>query len=166
MRHFSSDRRAGSVLLALTAVFGFLTIDYVFQPSEALRDVLNVAVYNNLMIASGLVCVALGVVGWRPGRAWGLIAAGLLVFSISDCLYLYETAVGSYTYGSPTDLGWVAGGLLLAWAAWQPRAETIDVIVEGRWLLVAPVTSGLLALGVLVYDHGRPVNPLALALAA
>jgi len=295
MRHLASDRRAGLALLALTAAFGFLAIDYVFQPSEALRHVLNVAVYNNLMIAAGLVCVArgvlrtrervawilvgaavlawgigdtvwtftvsneanppfpsyadigflsvyppayvaivlmlrarvprlhrslwldgvigglavaavgtavvfqavlrmtggssaavatnlaypladltlialvvwaLGVVGWRPGRAWGLIAAGLLVFSISDCLYLYETAVGSYVYGSPTDLGWVAGGLLLAWAAWQPRAETTDVIVEGRWLLVAPVTSGLLALGVLVYDHGRPVNMLALALAA
>jgi diguanylate cyclase (GGDEF)-like protein/putative nucleotidyltransferase with HDIG domain len=295
MRHLASDRRAGLALLALTAVFGLLAIDYVFQPSEALRHVLNVAVYNNLMIAAGLVCVArgvlrprervawilvgaavlawgigdtvwtftvsneanppfpsyadigflsvyppayvaivlmlrarvprlhrslwldgvigglavaavgtavvfqavlrmtggssaavatnlaypladltlialvvwaLGVVGWRPGRAWGLIAAGLLVFSISDCLYLYETAVGSYVYGSPTDLGWVAGGLLLAWAAWQPRAEATDVIVEGRWLLVAPVTSGLLALGVLVYDHGRPVNMLALALAA
>ena len=61
------------------------------------------------------------VTGWRPGRTWGLVAAGLLVFSISDCLYLYETAVGTYTNGSPTDLGWVAGCVLLAWAAWQPR---------------------------------------------
>src|SRR5262249_53195131 len=69
-------------------------------------------------------------------------------------------------YGSPTDLGWIAGGLLLAWAAWQPRAETTDVIVEGRSLLVAPVTFGLIALGVLVYDHVQPVNPLALALAS
>jgi two-component system, cell cycle response regulator len=295
MRHLASDRRAGSALLALTAVFGLLAVDYVFQPSESLRHVLNVGVYNNVMIAAGLVCVARGVlrrpervawvfvgvavlawgigdtvwtftvageadppfpsyadigflsvyppayvaivlmlrarvarlhaslwldgvigglavaavgtavvfqavlkmtggspaavatnlaypladltlialvvwalavVGWRPGRAWGLIAAGLLVFSISDCLYLYETAVGSYVYGSPTDLGWVAGGLLLAWAAWQPRAETTDVIVEGRSLLVAPVTFGLVALGVLVYDHVHQVNPLALALAS
>ena len=51
------------------------------------------------------------------------LAVGLLVFSISDCLYLYETALGSYTNGSPTDLGWVGGGLLLAWAAWQPAGE-------------------------------------------
>ena len=295
MRHLASDRRAGWALLALTAVFGLLAVDYIFQPSESLRHVLNVAIYNNVMIAAGLVCVArgvlrrpervawilvglavlawgvgdtvwtytvaneanppfpsyadigflsvyppayvaivlmlrarvarlhtslwldgvigglavaavgtavvfqavlrmtggspaavatnlaypladltliamvvwaLGVVGWRPGRAWGLIAAGLLVFSISDSLYLYETAVGTYVYGSPTDLGWVAGGLLLAWAAWQPRAEPTDVIVEGRALLVAPVTFGLVALGVLVCDHQWPVNPLALALAA
>ena len=295
MRHLASDRRAGWALLALTGVFALLAVDYVFQPSASLRHVLNVGVYNNVVIGAGLVCVArgvlrrqervawilvgvavlawgigdtvwtftvagdadppfpsyadigfllvyppayvglvlmlrarvarlhtslwldgvigglavaavgtavvfqavlkmtggspaavatnlaypladltlialvvwaLGVVGWRPGRAWGLIAAGLLVFSISDCLYLYETAVGSYVYGSATDLGWVAGGLLLAWAAWQPRAETTDVIVEGRSLLVAPVTFGLVALGVLVSDHASPVNPLALALAA
>jgi diguanylate cyclase (GGDEF)-like protein len=295
MRHIASDRRAGWALLALTAVFALLAFDYVFQPSAALRHVLNVAVYNNVMIGAGLACVArgalrrsdrvawilagvaviswgvgdtvwtftvanmpnppfpsyadigflcvyppaygaivlllrarvarlhtslwldgiigglavaavgtavvfqavlrvlggshaavatnlaypladltlialvvwaLGVVGWRPGRAWGLIAAGLLVFSISDCLYLYETAVGSYVYGSPTDLGWVAGGLLIAWAAWQPRAEQVDVVVEGRALLVAPVTFGVLALGVLVYDHVQRLNPLALVLAA
>src|SRR5207248_3081668 len=294
MRHLASDRRAGWALLALTALFGLLAFDYVFQPSEALRHALNLGVYNNVMIGAGLVCAArgvlrrsdrtawilagiailawgigdtvwtftvadlrdppfpsyadigflcvyppaygaillllrarigrlhsslwldgvigglgvaavgtavvfqavlkvlggspaavatnlaypladltlialvvwaLGVVGWRPGRAWGLIAAGLLVFSISDCLYLYETAVGSYVYGSATDLGWVAGGLLLAWAAWQPRAEASDVLVEGRALLVAPVTFGLVALGVLLYDHVRPLNPLALVLA-
>jgi diguanylate cyclase (GGDEF)-like protein len=95
-----------------------------------------------------------------------LIAAGLLVFSVSDCLYLYETAVGSYVSGTPTDLGWIAGGLLLAWAAWQPRVEAADVVVEGRSLLVAPVTFGLVALGVLVYDHVHPVNALALSVAS
>jgi diguanylate cyclase (GGDEF)-like protein len=295
MRQLASDRRAAWALLALTALFGLLAFDYVLQPGEALRHVLNIGVYNNVMIGAGLVCVArgvlrrserlawilvgvavlswgigdtvwtftvanlddppfpsyadigflgvyppayvaivlllrgrvgrlhaslwldgiigglavaavgtavvfqavlkmlggspaavatnlaypladltlialvvwaLGVVGWRPGRAWGLIAAGLLVFSVSDCLYLYETAVGSYVYGSATDLGWVAGGLLLAWAAWQPRAEASDVLVEGRALLVAPVTFGLLALGLLVYDHVHPLNVLALVLAS
>ena len=75
----------------------------------------------------GMVVWALAVTGWRPGRTWGLVAAGLLVFSISDCLYLYQTAVGTYSNGSPTDLGWVAGCVLLAWAAWQPRtAEPAD----------------------------------------
>jgi diguanylate cyclase (GGDEF)-like protein len=295
MRQLASDRRAGWVLLALTALFGLLAFDYVLQPSDALRHVLNVGVYNNVMIGAGLVCVARGllrrserlawvlvgvavvswgvgdtiwtftvadmedppfpsladvgflgvyppayaaivlllrgrigrlhsslwldgiigglavaavgtavvfqavlkilggspaavatnlaypladltlialvvwalaVVGWRPGRAWGFIAAGLLVFSVSDCVYLYQTAVGSYVYGSATDLGWLAGGLLLAWAAWQPRAEATDVLVEGRALLVAPVSFGLLALAVLIYDHVQPLNALALSLAS
>src|SRR3954463_8489249 len=232
----SFARSAAISLWALTAVFAFVASEYVFQYSEQVRHVLNVGVYNNVMIAAGLACIARGIVqrverlawiligfavlawgvgdtiwtftvanmenppfpsvadigflsvyppayvgivlllrsrigrlhtslwldgvigalaiaslgcavvfeavlgttggsraavatnltypladltlialvvwglsvsGWRPGRAWGLIAAGLLVFAVSDCLYLYETAVGSYRYGSPTDLGWV-----------------------------------------------------------
>jgi diguanylate cyclase (GGDEF)-like protein len=99
-----------------------------------------------------LVVWALAVTGWRPDRTWTLLTGGLLVFSISDCLYLYETATGSYVYGSPTDLGWIAGGLLLAWAAWQPQRERIAATLEG-W-------------GLLVYDHWQRVNALSLALAS
>ena len=106
----------------------------------------------------------LAISGWRIGRAWGLIAAGLLVFSVSDCLYLFQTAAGSYVAGGATDLGWVGGCVLLAWAAWQPAGRPIRARLEGWAVLVAPVGCGLLALAVLVYDHFRPVNPLSLVL--
>jgi two-component system cell cycle response regulator len=112
-----------------------------------------------------LVVWALAVTGWRPGRTWGLIATGLLVFSVSDCLYLYKTATDTYVYGSPTDLGWIAGGILLAWAAWQPQRGRAEAKIDGWALLIAPVAFGLVALGVLVYDHVHRVNPLSLALA-
>jgi len=79
----------------------------------------------------GMVVWALAATGWRPGRTWGLVAAGLLVFSISDCLYLYGTATGSYSNGSLTDLGWVGGCLLLAWAAWQPQTAGPTSVIEG-----------------------------------
>jgi two-component system cell cycle response regulator len=113
----------------------------------------------------GFVIWALAATGWRPGRTWSLVAAGLLVFALSDCFYLYQTAVGSYHFGSPTDLGWVAGGVLLAWAAWQPDEERQAGTIEGWPLVVAPVCFGLVALGVLVYDHFSRLNPLSLALA-
>ncbi|MEX2210857.1 MAG: diguanylate cyclase [Gaiellaceae bacterium] len=113
-----------------------------------------------------LVVWGLGVTGWRPGRTWGLIGAGLLVFSVSDSLYLYETAVGTYVNGGVTDIGWLAGGVLLAWAAWQPREETTRAAVDGWALLLAPVGFGLAALGVLVYDHAHRVHELVLVLAA
>ena len=102
--------------------------------------------------------------GWRIGRTWGLIVAGLLVFSVSDCLYLFQTAAGSYVAGGATDLGWVGGCVLLAWAAWQPAGQTIRARLEGWAVLIAPIGCGLLALAVLVYDHFRPVNPLSLVL--
>src|SRR5262249_53683785 len=106
-----------------------------------------------------MVVWALALTGWRPGRRWGLIAAGLPVFALSACRYLYETAEGTYVQGSPTDLGWVAGGLLLAWAAWQPAEGRVAARVEGLSLHVAPVLFGLVGLGVLIYDHFERVNP-------
>jgi diguanylate cyclase (GGDEF)-like protein len=112
-----------------------------------------------------LVVWSLGVTGWRPGRTWGLIAAGLLAFSVSDSLYLYETAVGRYGEGGFTDLGWLGGAVLLAWAAWQPREPRLDVDLDGWSLAVMPVVFGLVALGVLAYDHFEQVNALPLALA-
>ncbi|MFL6067004.1 MAG: HD domain-containing phosphohydrolase [Gaiellaceae bacterium] len=117
------------------------------------------------LILVALVVWALAVTGWRPGRTWGLLAAGLLVFAVSDCLYLYHSATGSYVEGSVTDLGWVAGGLLLAWAAWQPETRPARARTEGWPLLLPPVTFGLAALGVLVYDHFERVYALSLVLA-
>ena len=113
-----------------------------------------------------LVVWVLAVSGWRIGRSWGLIAAGLLVFSVSDCLYLFQTAAGSYVAGGATDLGWVGGCVLLAWAAWQPAGRPVRARLEGWAVLIAPIGCGLLALAVLVYDHFRPVNPLSLVLSS
>jgi two-component system cell cycle response regulator len=294
MRHLSASRTATTALLGITAVFALCAVEFTFHLNGGLRGVLNDWVYNNVMLAAGVVCIvrgivdrreriawilmgaavsawgvgdtiwtftvandpnppfpsiadigflavyppayiaivlllrsragalrsslwldgvigglavaalgaavvfqavldaiggspaavatnlaypladvtlialvvwALAVTGWRPGRAWGLLAAGLLVFSISDCLYLFETAKGSYVQGSPTDLGWIAGGLLLGWAAWQPRRERAEARIDGWCLLFAPVGFSLIALGVLVYDHMHRVNPLSLVLA-
>src|SRR5206468_2494364 len=66
----------------------------------------------------------------------------------------------------PTDLGWLAGCVLLAWAAWQPAQPRIAVRIDGWVLLLAPVGFGLVALAVLVYDHFRHLNPLSLVLAS
>src|SRR4029079_1490601 len=100
-----------------------------------------------------LVVWGLAVSGWRIGRTWGLIAAGLLVFSVSDCLYLFQTASGSCVAGGAPDLGWVGGCVLLAWAAWQPTGRPVRARLEGWAVLIAPIGCGLLALAVLVYDH-------------
>ena len=146
-----------------TAVVFQAVVDALGGSTAAIATNLAYPLADLTLIA--LVVWSLAVTGWRPDRTWALLAAGLLVFSISDCLYLYQTATGSYVQGSPTDLGWVAGGVLLAWAAWQPRRLRAHAKVEGWGLLFAPVGFGLLALGVLVYDHFHRINPLSLALA-
>ncbi len=153
-----------AVAAAGTAVVFQAVLDATSGSKAAIATNLSYPLADLTMIA--LVVWGFAVSGWRIGRAWGLIAAGLLVFSVSDCLYLFQTAVGSYVPGGATDLGWVGGCVLLAWAAWQPAAPIVRTQLEGWVLLIAPVAFGLVALAVLVYGNFRTVNPLALVLAA
>ena len=46
------------------------------------------------------VGVALTITGWRPGRAWGLIALSLVLTAIGDVIYSYVENTGAYAAGS------------------------------------------------------------------
>jgi two-component system, cell cycle response regulator len=144
----------------------------VFDAVLGATDGSSAAVATNLsypladLTLIALVVWALAVMNWRPGRDWGLLTLGLLVFSVSDCLYLYTTAIGSYHAGGLTDLGWLLGCVLLAYAAWQPESRRAPAAVEGWMLLAAPAGFALLALAILVYDHFYVVNTLSLGLAS
>ncbi len=114
----------------------------------------------------GIVTVVLAMTGWHLDRAWACVLAGCAVFGVADTAYLYQTALGTYVEGSLTDVGWVAGIALIAIAAWQPRRAVAAVRLDGFWVFALPTAFGTVALGLLVYDHFRPVNTVALVLAA
>jgi diguanylate cyclase (GGDEF)-like protein/putative nucleotidyltransferase with HDIG domain len=114
-----------------------------------------------------LVVAAFSLAGWKPGRAWLLLGAGLGVFAIADSVYLYQAANGTYVAGSWIDATWPAGMALLANAAWVGDSSRHDrvVDVEGRPLLIIPASCVALAVGVLVLDHFKRLNLLTLVLA-
>jgi hypothetical protein len=105
------------------------------------------------LVLIGLVVATLAAGGWRTGRAWGLIAAGLALFALGDSVYLYQVAVGTYVEGTAYDLGWISASVLIAWAAWQPRTSITRTVRDGWWVLGPPVGFALVGLGLLVYDH-------------
>jgi GGDEF domain-containing protein len=87
------------------------------------------------------------------------------VFAVCDSIYLYQVAEGTYETGTPLDLGWIVGALIIALAAWQPgRRETgpTDDVAS----ITVPVVLSLGSLALLVYDHGSTTETLAVALAA
>ena len=110
------------------------------------------------------VCV---ITDWRPGRAWLLIGAALLVNAVGDGIYLFLSAQGTYTEGGVLDTLWPASLILVALAAWQAPARGRPAGgLERKTLFATPAACGLIGVGVFVYASFKHVHPLAVALAA
>jgi two-component system cell cycle response regulator len=111
---------------------------------------------------------ALGITGWRPGRVWLLIAASMLLNTIADSIYLYQTATSTYRAGSWVEGLWPAAAVLLAIAAWTPWPPPKRRRVEDWRLVSVPTVSLLVALGVFIYGnlhHQLTLGALILATA-
>lgn len=119
---------------------------------------------GDLLLLS-LVVGVLALTGWRPGRAWLVIAGGLVANAIADASYLYMEATSGYVEGGIIDSGWLLGSFLLAFAAWDfpPKPKTIQI--EGIRLVVVPAMFALGALAILAIGVLDSVNGLALELA-
>jgi diguanylate cyclase (GGDEF)-like protein len=113
-----------------------------------------------------LIVFVFSVTGWRPGRAWALIAAGLLVNTVGDAVFLYGTAVGTYVEGTYLDLSWPLSLVLVALAAWERPGRVPRVRLQDRAMLGTPIVCGLIATGVLIAAAIWPVHVIALALAS
>jgi len=154
---------AGLAVAAATAAL-------VFQPILDRTSGNTAAVATNLAYPIGditllvIVVAVFGLSGWRPGRAWLLIGAGLALGGIADVIYLVQTANGSYQEGTLLDALWPASLILIGFAAWQPARIREDASLGGGRAVAVPVASVLVALGLESYDHFHRINLLAFAL--
>jgi two-component system, cell cycle response regulator len=132
----------------------------------------ELAVVTNLAYPVGdvlllaLMVFVFSVMRWQPGRAWILIAAGLLLNTVGDAVYLYQVAVGTYVEGTYLDLVWPVSLVLVALAAWQRPGRVPRVALHERALLGTPFVCGLTATGVLVAASQAHVHAMALVLAS
>lgn len=119
----------------------------------------------DLLLLSLLVAVVVTAGRQLLEPMWLLISAALVVFTVTDSIYLVRLADGTYTNYRLLDAGWPLALLLLGWAAWQPR-PTRDVRRQWRPSVGIPIALSMLALAVLIIDHFRRTNLLALSLAS
>ena len=153
-------------MLAFAALGAAIVFEVVLNSTHGSISV----IVTNLAYPLGDILLIAAVVGvftvtsWRPGRTWAFIGLGLLLTAIGDSIYLVQTATDSYTEGTILDAIWPAALLLLAAAAWLAPHQT-GVALEGRSLFATPLACGLIGLGILVFDHFRQLNLLALGLA-
>ena len=72
-----------------------------------------------------LVCmVIVAVVMQGYSRRGIVLSIGVIVFAVTDILYLWQNINGGYIIGSLTDIGWVIGLLLIAESFWQPGIDS------------------------------------------
>ncbi len=152
---------------AAAALGASVLVEVVVNSTQGSRLVVvtNMAYPIGDVLLLAFVVFVFSVTRWRPGRAWALIAAGLLLNVAGDAVYLYQVAVGTYAEGTYLDLAWPLSVVLIALAAWQRPGRAPRVQLENRALLGTPIVCGLVATGVLVAATQLPVHPIALLLA-
>jgi signal transduction histidine kinase len=154
--------------LAVAAVSSAVVVQAVLEGSahsSRAEAATNLAYPLCDLLMLGLVIGALALSGWRLERVWVLLASGLAVFTVTDGLFLYKIANGTYSVGTIIDAGWLLGVVLLSFAAWAPIGETTTV-QRGSRVLAGSGFFGLVGLTILIWDHFQRVNTLALGFAA
>jgi two-component system cell cycle response regulator len=104
---------------------------------------------------------------WSVDRTWLLLMAGVVMFFLADSLYTVALANASIDPGGYFDAGWWAGLFAIGVAAHQRRneAEPLERSSD-KLLMLAPMLTGLVGIGVLVVSSVHPLNLLAVVLAS
>ena len=152
--------------LALAAVASQFVLPPIVAGTEgSLSAVIGDLIYplGDLLLLAFVVGV-LAMTGWRPGRVLGLVAVGLALSALADWISLYWSATG-HSESGVFDTLWPASAVVLGWAAWQAPRPSAVIGLEGRRLLIFPVTFALGALGLLALQAGEQIHDAAYILA-
>ena len=131
----------------------------------------TIAVATNLayplgdLLILGLLVALAGLMGWCPGRAVGLLAAGCLTFTLADTAYLFAVAGGTYVEGGALDLCWPVGVIFMGVAAWQPVRRPRTGRLEGWTVMVLPSAVVVCGIALLIGDHYQRGSTFAVWLA-
>ncbi len=124
----------------------------------------NLAYPVGALVLITMLVAVFAVQGWRPGRMWWVLGAGLALFAVADSVYMIQALAETYVTGTPLDAVWMVGTFLMASAAWlrtnaRPEEErrTQPVFIPGLFI----VTS----LSIVVWATWHEVLPLAVVLA-
>jgi two-component system cell cycle response regulator len=116
------------------------------------------------LVLLGLLSGAFAASKWRAEGTWLLIALALLIFGVSDVVYL---SVGgqSTTALNFASVGWPLAFLLLAVASWLPAtASPVTVDRADRSRIVAPIAMAVVGIALLAVGSFIHIEPTAVAL--
>ena len=150
----------GSVVAAVAAVFVLHPIVEI-TTGQGWTSAAHLAYPLGDLLLLGFAVVLWGAGGWRLD-AWFALAAAFALLAMSDGVYVAAQAGDGWTPGSTVDLGYAAGSLLLAAAAWRPVSPPGDASAAARVAL--PITFTVASFGLVVYEAFSDLDPVAVAL--
>lgn len=156
----------GVVAIALFLVSWLTVMRTVYEAGAS--DMLTLAVglaYPVLdVVTVGIVVSAISYAR-RVDPVLIVLTTSMLAFAMSDSIFAYMTAVGTYQSPHPIDAGWLAGYLLIGVAtlAGRHRRQVDGRAVVRRWQIALPyaplLIAGLLVAVQLVGHH--PLDPVS-----
>jgi diguanylate cyclase (GGDEF)-like protein len=167
--HFAASTwMDGAIAAAATAalVAAFAVAPIAHASNGSVLSVATALAYpvGDLLLLS-IVAAVFALSRWRPGRAWLLLGAALVVGGIADTIFAYQNATETYAVGTLLDSLWPASALAIAFAAWQPPADPRRMRLEGMRTLVVPGLFAATALALLMYGGVAKIAPAAMGLA-
>ncbi len=158
----------GVVGLTVAGVAAALVFDSVLaaSPDQIVAAAVTIAYPVCDFVLVMCVAVTYSLSGWRPGRGWLLLGAGIVVTAVADMIFTYQTAKGTYVAGGPLDAMWPASMGLLAVAAWAPIRGSARDAVDAPHTIVLTLLAATSALALLVAAAFEPITPLAVGFAA
>ena len=151
--------------LCVTAIGASLLMDFVLaNTSGTPLEIVAAVGYPALDLT--ILAVAAGAValtGWRPGRALGLIGAGVACAAIGDSVYTYQSLAGTYTSASWNNFLWPLATILIAAASLQPSPKHRETEPAEGWRAFASPTIFALAVLALLMLERQDMNEPAVA---
>lgn len=148
--------------LGVAALESILVITPIIKASAGISGVAvatNIAYPIGDMVLVTMVVAVFAVRGWRPGRLWWTLGAGLVLFAAADSVFVLQVTTGKYVTGTPLDSVYLIGTFLMAFAAWQgmgvSAAKSTSTV---RPTNVVPVLFLLSSLGIVVSAAGRSID--------
>jgi diguanylate cyclase (GGDEF)-like protein len=136
----------GSAVAALAAALALGPIVDASSEGQTLSVATNLAYPIADLTLLTIVATAASFTGWRPGRSWGVLGAGLLLLAVSDGVYLLQAAKDTYVEGTILDAGWPLGVLLVACAAWIEPGTAKPMQSRAVRIIAIPAAAALIAI--------------------